>query len=79
MTAASSVIYYANSFDLELRLQSEDRNHRIGQRNNCLYYDIEATRTVDGKIIKALRAKKNLADLVTGDPESFFMEEKYEI
>lgn len=76
LTAASSVIYYSNSFDLELRLQSEDRNHRIGQQNNCLYYDIEAVRTVDGKIIKALRAKKNLADLITGDSETFFMDEK---
>ena len=76
LTAASSVIYYSNTFDLELRLQSEDRSHRIGTNfHSVLYYDIEAVRTVDGKIIKALRAKKNLADLVTGDPASFFMEE----
>ena len=30
LTAASYAIYYSNSFDLEVRLQSEDRCHRIG-------------------------------------------------
>ena len=75
LTAASSVVYYSNSFDYEHRAQSEDRNHRIGQVNPCIYYDIEVARTVDTKIIKALRAKKDLADLITGDPESFFMED----
>ena len=33
LTAANTVIYYSNSYDLEIRLQSEDRAHRIGQKN----------------------------------------------
>ncbi len=77
LTAASYAIYYSNSFDLEIRLQSEDRCHRIGTTNNVTYIDIEANKTVDGKIIKALRDKKNLADLVTKDPRSIFMEDEH--
>ena len=33
LTAANTVIYYSNGYDLEKRLQSEDRAHRIGQKN----------------------------------------------
>ena len=74
LTAASYAIYYSNSFDLEVRLQSEDRCHRIGTTNNVTYIDIEANKTIDKKIIKALRDKKSLADIVTRDPMSIFME-----
>ena len=28
---ATNVIYFSNDFDLEKRIQSEDRNHRSGQ------------------------------------------------
>ena len=62
-----------------MRLQSEDRCHRIGTTNNVTYIDIEANKTIDKKIIKALRDKKNLADMITRDPISIFMEEENEI
>ena len=32
LTQANTVIYYSNGYDLEKRLQSEDRAHRIGQK-----------------------------------------------
>ena len=73
LTAAEYAIYYSNSFDLETRLQSEDRCHRIGTKNNITYIDIEAPKTIDTKIIKALRDKKRLADIVTKDPISMFL------
>tara|TARA_R110000744_G_scaffold50909_4_gene109855 strand:- start:4649 stop:6337 length:1689 start_codon:yes stop_codon:yes gene_type:complete len=76
LTAASYAIYYSNSFDLETRLQSEDRCHRIGTTQNVTYIDIESPKTIDSKIIKALRDKKNLADVVTKDPMSFFLSEE---
>ena len=79
LTAATYAIYYSNSFDLETRLQSEDRCHRIGTTQNVTYIDIEANRTIDSKIIKALRNKKNLADVITKDPKSIFMEDDDEI
>ncbi len=67
LTAASVVIYYSSDFSLESRIQSEDRAHRIGQKNAVTYIDIIAQDTVDEKIVKALREKKKMADLITGD------------
>ena len=67
LTAASNVIYYSNGYDLEKRLQSEDRAHRIGQKNNVTYIDILAEDTVDEKIVKALRKKINIASKVMGE------------
>jgi len=68
LTEASTVIYYSNTFSLEDRLQSEDRAHRIGQKNNVTYYDIEAVDSVDNRIISALRMKKDVANMITKDP-----------
>jgi len=67
LTAAQNVVYYSNNFDLEKRLQSEDRAHRIGQTNKVTYVDLVAKDTVDEKIVKALRNKLNLAQEVLGD------------
>ena len=67
LTAASNVVYYSNSYDLEKRLQSEDRAHRIGQHKPVTYVDLIAPKTVDEKIIKALRGKINIASQIMGD------------
>ena len=67
MTAASTVVYYSNSYDLEIRLQSEDRAHRIGQTNKVTYVDLVAPETIDEKILQALREKINLAQQVLGE------------
>jgi SNF2 family DNA or RNA helicase len=64
LTQASTVIYYSNSYDLEVRLQSEDRAHRIGQVNKVTYIDIIADKTVDEKVLQALRNKIDLASVV---------------
>jgi SNF2 family DNA or RNA helicase len=61
------MVYYSNSFDLEKRLQSEDRAHRIGQTKNVTYIDLIAVGTVDEKIVKALRDKINIATQVMGE------------
>ena len=37
LTQASNVIYYSNGYDLEKRMQSEDRAHRIGQKKSVTY------------------------------------------
>lgn len=71
LTAASSVIYYSNSYSLEDRLQSEDRAMRIGQKNNVVYRDLVARGTVDESIIKALRSKQNIADMILKDIKGF--------
>tara|TARA_Y100001973_G_scaffold43082_1_gene64227 strand:+ start:337 stop:1779 length:1443 start_codon:yes stop_codon:yes gene_type:complete len=67
LTEANTVVYYSNNYDLEKRLQSEDRAHRIGQTNKVTYIDLVSKGTVDEKIVKALRKKLNLAQEVLGD------------
>ncbi len=67
LTAAQTMIYYSNSYDLEVRLQSEDRAHRIGQTNKVTYVDLIAPGTIDEKILKALHNKINLASQVLGE------------
>lgn len=67
LVAASHVIYYSNTFSWGDRSQSEDRAHRIGQTKTVLYEDLVGKGTRDLRIIEALRAKKNLAEIVNGD------------
>jgi len=71
LTAAEAVIYYSQDFNLEYRLQSEDRAHRIGQTKHVLIIDLIAEKTVDEKIVKALRAKHSLAKMILKDPAGF--------
>ncbi|MCW4031518.1 MAG: DEAD/DEAH box helicase [Candidatus Bathyarchaeota archaeon] len=67
LTAATTVIYFSNSYDLEIRLQSEDRAHRIGQSNPVTYIDLVSPDTLDEKILTALKNKVNLAETVLGE------------
>ena len=67
LTQANTVIYYSNSYDLEKRLQSEDRAHRIGQKKTVTYIDLIAEDTIDEKIVEALRKKINIASEVMGE------------
>ena len=63
LTAANTVIYYSNSYNLEHRLQSEYRAHRLGQQKKVLYIDFIST-PMDKKVLQLLKAKKNIADLI---------------
>ena len=67
LTEANTVIYYSNSYDLEIRLQSEDRAHRIGQKNKVTYVDLVTPGTIDEKILSALRSKIDVASQVLGE------------
>ena len=67
LTKANTVVYFSNGYDLEKRLQSEDRAHRIGQKKNVTYIDIICEDTVDEKIVEALRKKINIASEVLGE------------
>ncbi|MBY8987981.1 MAG: DEAD/DEAH box helicase, partial [Candidatus Lokiarchaeota archaeon] len=67
LTGASTMIYYSNGYDLEKRQQSEARIDRIGQTRNMTYIDLIAEKTIDEKIVKALRDKVNIATQVMGE------------
>lgn len=79
LTAATTVIYFSNSFSLEDRLQSEDRAHRIGQYHAVNYVDLECRGTVDTKINLALQKKMNLADMITEDSQRILENSQAEI
>jgi SNF2 family DNA or RNA helicase len=67
LTAATVMIYHDNDWSLEVRQQSEDRAHRMGQKSVVTYIDLVAEGTVDEQIREALVEKRDLADKVTGD------------
>ena len=67
LTQANTVVYFSNGYDLEKRLQSEDRAHRIGQKKSVTYVDLICEDTVDEKIVKALKDKINIASEVLGE------------
>jgi len=67
LTASHTVIYYSNDYSLEVRMQSEDRAHRISQTSKVTYVDLIAEGTVDERIVKALNNKIDLASQVMGE------------
>ncbi len=67
LTASSLCIFFSNSFNLADRLQAEDRLHRIGQSKSVTYVDFISPKTIDVKIIKALRSKIDIASTVLGE------------
>jgi len=64
---ARTIVYLSNSFSLESRLQSEDRPMSASQKHSVAVVDIIARDTVDEQVVTALRDKKDVARLVTGD------------
>jgi len=61
------MIYYSNSYSLEHRLQSQDRVHRIGQRNPVTYIDLITEGSIDEKIVESLQNKIDLGAKVLGE------------
>jgi SNF2 family DNA or RNA helicase len=67
LTEANLVVYYANDFNLETRIQSEDRAHRIGQKNPVTYIDLICEGSIDERIVESLRAKIDIGAQVLGE------------
>tara|TARA_R100001594_G_scaffold36003_1_gene65615 strand:+ start:223 stop:1638 length:1416 start_codon:yes stop_codon:yes gene_type:complete len=67
LTSASYVVYFSNSYNLEVREQSEDRAHRIGQDKNVTYIDLIAENTIDEFIVSALDKKLKLSAETLGE------------
>ena len=69
LTACNTVIYYSNNYNLEVRKQSEDRAHRMGQKGSVVYIDIVARNTLDEAIMKALTNKGQIAAKTLGEED----------
>ena len=65
LTAANVAIFYSLSNSLTHYLQARDRLHRPGQHRPVTYYHLLVKGSIDEKIMKVNKEKKNLADLVT--------------
>ena len=61
------LVYFSNSYNLEVREQSEDRAHRIGQDKNVTYIDLIAENTIDEFIVGALDKKMKLSAQTLGE------------
>ncbi len=67
LTAARHVIYFSNSYNLEVRWQSEDRAHRHGQTGQVTIIDIVARDTIDEMVLNSLENKIELSAKTLGE------------
>ena len=68
LTRASEVIYFSNTHSYETRIQSEDRVHRSGLKHSVTYTDLVMRGTIDVAILRSLREKRSVANMITEDP-----------
>jgi SNF2 family DNA or RNA helicase len=61
---ASTMIFFNNTDDAEIRWQSEDRAHRIGQTQHLTIIDLYSPGTVEVKMQKQQAEKETLANIV---------------
>ena len=69
LTACNTVVYFSNNYNLEVRMQSEDRAHRMGQKGTVVYIDIVAKNTLDEAIMKSLTNKGQIAAKTLGEED----------
>jgi len=67
LTESKYVVYFSRTYNYGEYIQSQDRNHRIGQKHKVTYYQLNATNTIDEHIGKILDKKQTLSDKITGD------------
>lgn len=65
---ATLCVFFNSTYRLDERKQAEDRAHRIGQERPVLIVDLVAKDTIDELIVRALRRKQKLSDIILGDP-----------
>lgn len=54
-----TMVFYESTYSLDTRSQIEDRIHRIGQKNACLYVDLCGTE-MDVRVTQALQRKEEV-------------------
>jgi SNF2 family DNA or RNA helicase len=64
LAIADTMIYFNNIDDAEIRWQSEDRAHRIGQTQHLNIIDLYSPQTIEVKMQRQQKEKETLADIV---------------
>lgn len=59
--------FYNNNYNLRMRLQAEDRNHRLGQYDQVTYNDLVCAGTRDEDAIRSLVKKMEVSSTILGD------------
>ena len=68
LQSASYCIFLSNSYSYGDREQAESRIHRQGQKaKSCTYIDVIARDTIDERILKVLRSKQSVANMLVAD------------
>ena len=67
LNAATCTIYYSHGMSLEPRLQSMDRNYRIGQTKPVIVKDYVAKGTVEENVVELLEHKKDVKEFMQKD------------
>jgi len=70
--AASIAILYSLDFNYAIYEQAKARTLRIGQKRNCTYIHLLASKTIDEKLMQALQTKHDIAKLVVDDWKQYF-------
>lgn len=65
LQAASYCVFLSNNYSWGDREQAESRIHRQGQKaKNCTYIDVICEKTIDEKVLKILKKKESLANML---------------
>ena len=75
LTKADTAVFYSLDFNFSNYEQARARIHRIGQVNKCTYIHLVVPKTIDEKVMSALKNKKSIADLVVDNWQSLFNKE----
>ena len=67
LTAAHIMVFYSLDYSMSNFDQAKARIHRVGQKQKCLYLYLIAKGTVDGKVLRSLQNKVNLAKALVDD------------
>lgn len=67
LTAASTMIFYSLDYSMANFEQAKARIHRAGQKYPCTYIYLIAEKTIDEKVLKALKGKADLARSLVDD------------
>lgn len=62
--AADYCIFFSNDYSPEIRLQAEDRLHRIGQHNHVTYIDLVSKASIDSTILRMLSKKQDISSQI---------------
>jgi DNA helicase INO80 len=66
LTAADTVVFYDHDWNPSNDAQAMDRAHRVGQTKQVTVYRLIARGTIEERIVKLARAKKDVQDIVVG-------------